>query len=75
MRKLFKNATVFINGKFEKWDVKATNETITKIASYIEGKAFDIIYDLQNFYLLPGLIDVHTHLREPGFIYKETITY
>ena len=24
-------------------------------------------------YLLPGLIDVHTHLREPGFIYKETI--
>ena len=24
-------------------------------------------------YLLPGLVDVHTHLREPGFIYKETI--
>ena len=28
---------------------------------------------IKNLYLLPGLIDVHTHLREPGFIYKETI--
>ncbi len=24
--------------------------------------------------VLPGLIDIHTHLREPGFEYKETIT-
>jgi len=73
MKKLLKNAMVFVNGKFEKSDVEVTNEVITKIASNIEGKAFDVIYDLQNLYLLPGLIDVHTHLREPGFIYKETI--
>lgn len=73
MRKLLKNGTVFINGNFEKCDVEITNETITKIAPSIEGEAFDAIYDLQNLYLLPGLIDVHTHLREPGFIYKETI--
>lgn len=25
------------------------------------------------YYLLPGLVDAHTHLREPGFSYKETI--
>ena len=73
MKKLLKNATVFTNGKFEKCDVEVTNEIITNIASKIEGKSFDVIYDLQNLYLLPGLIDVHTHLREPGFIYKETI--
>lgn len=73
MKKLLKNGAVFVNGKFEKCDVEVTNETITKIAPKIEGKAFDVIYDLQNLYLLPGLIDVHTHLREPGFIYKETI--
>ena len=73
MKKLLKNATVFVNGKFEKCDVEVTNETITKVAPSIEGEAFDVIYDLQNLYLLPGLIDVHTHLREPGFIYKETI--
>ena len=73
MKKLLKNATVFTNGKFVKCDVEVTNDTITKIASHIEGEAFDFIYDLKNLYLLPGLIDVHTHLREPGFIYKETI--
>lgn len=73
MKKLLKNEKVFTNGKFEKYDVEITNETITKIASDIEGETFDVIYDLKNLYLLPGLIDVHTHLREPGFIYKETI--
>lgn len=73
MKKLLKNATVFANGQFKKCDVEVTSETITNIAPKIEGEAFDVIYDLQNLYLLPGLIDVHTHLREPGFIYKETI--
>ena len=28
---------------------------------------------LENCFLLPGLVDVHVHLREPGFLYKETI--
>lgn len=73
MKKLLKNATVFTNGKFDKCDVEVTNDVITNIASEIEGESFDVIYDLKNLYLLPGLIDVHTHLREPGFIYKETI--
>ena len=73
MKKLLKNATVYVNGNFEKCDVEITNDTITKISTNIEATAFDFIYDLQNLYLLPGLIDVHTHLREPGFIYKETI--
>lgn len=26
-----------------------------------------------DFYILPGFTDVHVHLREPGFLYKETI--
>ena len=29
--------------------------------------------DALGLYVLPGLIDMHTHLREPGFEYKETI--
>lgn len=73
MKQLLKNATIFTNNEFKKRDVEVTNGTITKIEEHIEGKGFDVIYDLQNLYLLPGLIDVHTHLREPGFIYKETI--
>ena len=70
MKKLLKNATVFVNRQFERCDVEVTNETLTNIAPKIEGEAFDIIYDLKNLYLLPGLIDVYIHLREPGFIYN-----
>ena len=32
------------------------------------------IIDLAGMILVPGLIDMHTHLREPGFEYKETIS-
>ena len=28
---------------------------------------------LEHCFLLPGFVDVHVHLREPGFLYKETI--
>lgn len=31
------------------------------------------ILDLRGKWVVPGLIDMHTHLREPGFEYKETI--
>lgn len=73
MKILLKNANVFVEGKFVKSDVEVTDRTISKIAANIEANGFDLVYDLNNMYLLPGLIDVHTHLREPGFTYKETI--
>lgn len=73
MKMLLKNATVFTNGKFVKNDIEITNNTISRIDVNIEEVNFDAVYDLNNMYLLPGLIDVHTHLREPGFTYKETI--
>jgi dihydroorotase len=31
------------------------------------------VFDAQGMYIFPGLIDMHTHLREPGFEHKETI--
>ena len=29
--------------------------------------------DASSFVILPGFVDVHVHLREPGFSYKETV--
>lgn len=73
MKILLRNANVFKEGRFIKNDVEITDKVISRIDTNIEGTDFDAVYDLNNMYLLPGLIDVHTHLREPGFTYKETI--
>ncbi len=37
-----------------------------------EGGPYQVI-DASGMYVLPGLIDMHVHLREPGFEHKETI--
>ncbi len=38
-----------------------------------KGPAADKIIDASGCIVIPGLVDMHTHLREPGFEYKETI--
>ena len=73
MKFLLKNATVYFNNNFSKKDIVIENDIITKVEDSIDATSFDNVYYLDNLFLLPGFIDVHTHLREPGFIYKETI--
>ena len=46
-----------------------------KIAHVSEGFASDVTYDYRGKYLLPGLIETHGHLREPGLDYKEDIPH
>lgn len=46
-----------------------------KIERVIEGFAGDPPYDYRGKYLLPGLIETHGHLREPGLEYKEDIPH
>ncbi len=46
---------------------------IAKINREIADEGVERVIDLRNRYLFPGLIDMHTHLREPGFEEKETI--
>ena len=74
MLTLLKNGTIidYKNSIFEQYDVLIENETIKTIAKNIEGSAEQII-DCTGLYIMPGMIDMHCHLREPGFEYKETI--
>jgi len=73
MKLLLKNGMAYIDGKFEKCNIAVIDGYIEEVFSSFPETEFDTIIDLNNLYILPGLIDVHTHLREPGFLYKETI--
>jgi dihydroorotase len=45
---------------------------VARLAERIEDKGAEIL-DATGLVVAPGFIDVHVHLREPGFEYKETI--
>lgn len=62
-------------------DILVENGKISKIGGDLsEGAAKGskkapavLVLDARNLLVLPGLVDMHTHLREPGYEYKETI--
>lgn len=71
MRRLIKNGTILYKGELVKKDILFDEEQIIQINDSIDGD-YEII-DATNLTVLPGLVDVHVHLREPGFEQKETI--
>ena len=54
------------------FDILVIGGTITKIGQDLNADA-DTVIDATGKWVVPGLIDVHVHLREPGFEHKETI--
>lgn len=46
---------------------------LSKSAKLKDPETITKVIDLTGMILVPGLIDMHTHLREPGYEYKETI--
>ena len=71
---LLKNGTIldYASSTNEKMDLKIENGKIVKIEKNIKETA-DREIDCTGLYIMPGMIDMHCHLREPGFEYKETI--
>ena len=74
MKTLIKNGRVIDpkNHIDEVMDVLIADGIIAKVACGIDEEADEII-DAIGLWVTPGLIDLHVHLREPGFEHKETI--
>ncbi|MBO5398107.1 MAG: dihydroorotase [Clostridia bacterium] len=72
---LFKNGTVldYASNTEEIFDLLINDEgKIEKIAKEIKAEDAKVV-DCSGLYIMPGMIDVHCHLREPGGEHKETI--
>ena len=64
MELTLKGGYVYTNGHFEKKDITV---------SFSVFPFSDSVVDISGKYVFPGFADVHVHLREPGFSYKETV--
>lgn len=77
MTTLLKNGTIldYASNTNDVMDILITNDKIEKIGKNLElqGITIDEVIDCTNLSIMPGMIDIHCHLREPGFEYKETI--
>ena len=69
MKLLVKNGILPERGKC---DLLVEDSLIAKIAPSIEDADAEVI-DAKGQYVLPGMVDLHCHLRDPGYEYKEDI--
>lgn len=74
MKTLLKNGTVldYASNTNEVMYILISDTKIEKIGKDLRVQADNII-DCTNLSIMLGMIDMHCHLREPGFEYKETI--
>lgn len=71
---LIKNGRVInpATGTDETLDVLVENGVVTRTEKSIKEKC-DRVIDAKGCFVMPGFIDMHVHLRDPGFEQKETI--
>ena len=71
-RLLIKNGTVVRPQGCEPLDILAEDGVIVKIGKKLDAEGAEIL-DAAGLHVFPGLVDMHCHLREPGFEGKEEI--
>lgn len=71
MRYLLKNAKFFSQGVFHLADVFLSDGKIVSIGDGVSPSDDTIVIDISNMVLFPGFVDVHVHLREPGFFIRK----
>lgn len=71
MKILIKNGTIINSDSTIKSNVLIENENIVAITN--DEPSADLIIDAKNKLVMPGLIDMHVHFRDPGLEYKDDI--
>ncbi len=71
MKTLLRDALVYENGMMKKQNMVFDGTCVCPVSGDLF--AFDFSRIIDNTVIIPGFCDVHVHLREPGFSYKETI--
>ena len=69
-RTIIKNGFVVGVGK---QDIAITDGRISELREHIEAKVEDRVINAEGLVVAPAFVDVHVHLREPGYGYKERI--
>ena len=72
MKRLLQGAEVWRDGGFVRADVLVDGDRIAAVGLGLPVEGCEVV-PLGGMKILPGLVDVHVHLREPGFTAKETI--
>lgn len=70
---VIKGCEVFRQGVFVSADVEILDGVVTRVEPGIVPGEGVSVCNFDNCLVVPGLVDVHVHLRDPGFSYKETI--
>lgn len=73
MKFLLTGAQAYQGGKMKALDIAVENDRIIGVGTGIEEAGFDAVFHVDGKVIVPGFVDVHVHLREPGFTQKETI--
>ena len=72
MNCVLQGGLVYQHGKFIRGSVFIRDGVVTAIGDGVPSPT-DRVINCTGLHIFPGFTDVHVHLREPGFSYKETI--
>ncbi len=73
MRTYLTGGLTLVQGRMARMDLEITDGVVTALGEALSPAPGDRVFAVDGGVVFPGFADVHVHLREPGFSYKETI--
>ena len=70
---VIRGCEIYLGGAFVPAELEVRGGVVTALGGGIVPGEGASVYNFKSCIVVPGLADVHVHLREPGFSYKETV--